>query len=92
MYKIIYMKADYEPWWQFDGWEEKIISTYEYMSKETFEVAFNGILQKFRKQYDNEVSKDNRYYAFWSEDEREFCEACDDDIQIYHGIIIEPLK
>ena len=83
------MKADYEPWWQFEGWEEHIVSTNLYMSKAQFDIGLNEILQKFRKQYVNEVCKDNKYYAFWSEDEREFCEACDDDIQIYHGLIIE---
>ena len=30
MYKIIYMKADFEPWWQFEGWEEHIVSVYSY--------------------------------------------------------------
>ena len=24
MYEVIYMKADYEPWWMFEGWEEMI--------------------------------------------------------------------
>ena len=25
MFEIIYMKADFEPWWAFEGWEEHII-------------------------------------------------------------------
>ena len=83
------MKADYEPWWQFEGWEENIVSTNLYMSKEQFEKGLKEILQSLRMQYSNEICREQKFYAFWSEEEREFCEACDDDIQIYHGLIIE---
>ena len=24
MYEIIYIKADYEPWWMFDDWEQMV--------------------------------------------------------------------
>ncbi|MER1988604.1 MAG: DUF1033 family protein [Solibacillus isronensis] len=88
MYKIIYMKADYEPWWQFDGWEEYIVSTEQYDTEHQFQMALNHLLAQFRNKYEFEAHKNERFYAFWSEDECEFCEACDDDAQIYHGIIV----
>ncbi|MET0960338.1 MAG: DUF1033 family protein, partial [Psychrobacillus psychrotolerans] len=25
MFEVIYMKADYEPWWLFEGWEQHIV-------------------------------------------------------------------
>lgn len=89
MYKIIYIKADYEPWWQFDGWEQHIVSTEAFNCKQQFNAAFIKLLTKFREKYENEVCKHERYFAFWSEEECEFCEACDEDAQIYHGIIIQ---
>ncbi|HEY4623541.1 DUF1033 family protein [Solibacillus sp. FSL R7-0668] len=89
MYKIIYMKADYEPWWQFEGWEAFIVSEQIFETAEQFQEAYEGILENFRQQYDNEATKDERYYAFWSDDECEYCEACDDEAQVYHGIIVE---
>lgn len=88
MYKIIYMKADYEPWWQFEGWEEHIVSIQEFEHEQQFDEALTAKITRFRDTYDNEVLKKERFYAFWSEDESEFCEACDDDAQIYHGIIV----
>ena len=89
MYKIIYIKADYEPWWQFDGWEEHIVSTQDFESEQQFKDAFTQLIGQFRQKYDNEACKRERYFAFWSEEEIQFCEACDEDTQIYHGIIIQ---
>lgn len=89
MYKVIYMKADYEPWWQFEGWESNIVSSTIYDTEEQCLLALNDLLAKFRNHYEHEESKEDKYFAFWSDDESEYCEACDDDIQIYHGIIIE---
>lgn len=89
MYKIIYMKADYEPWWQFDGREACIISTTEYETEDGLDKALHIILENFRQAYDNEQSKNGHYFAFWSEDECEYCEACDEDAQIFHGIIVQ---
>lgn len=91
-YKIIYMKADYEPWWQFDGWQEHIVTTEIYETKETFKAALTKKLQLFRGKYPYEKSKDELYYAFWSDEEREYCVACEDDIQVYHGIVIEEIS
>lgn len=83
------MKADYEPWWKFEGWESNIILTEQYKTEEEFNSGLKHILMKFRKKYEHESCKEDKYYAFWSDEEREFCDACDDDIQIYHGLIIE---
>lgn len=88
MYKIIYMKADYEPWWQFEGWEEHIVCETSFENEQQFQNAFSELVEQFRTRYEHEACKQDRFYAFWSEDETEFCEACDDDAQIYHGIIV----
>ncbi|MGF9978088.1 DUF1033 family protein [Viridibacillus arvi] len=87
MYKIIYMKADYEPWWQFEGWEEHIIEENVFEIKEEAEHYLIKTLQIFKEKYEHDASKKERFWAFWSDDEVGFCEACDEDIQTYHGII-----
>ncbi len=83
MYTIIYMKADFEPW----CWEAFIQTHDTFEAKEQFELALQHKLAHFRSTYDNEAVKEGQYWAFWSEDESFFCEACDDDAQVYHGII-----
>lgn len=89
MYKVIYMKADYEPWWQFEGWESNIVSIYEYQTEQQLNDGLKNIFEKFRAKYEHEASKEDKYYAFWTDEECEYCEACEDDLQIFHGIIIE---
>ncbi|WP_409369511.1 DUF1033 family protein [Lysinibacillus sp. 38-6] len=87
MYTILYMKADYEPWWKFEGWEAFIQTKETFDTKEQFEQALQRKLKQFRLAYEHEASKEGGYWAFWSEDESFYCEACDDDAQVYHGII-----
>lgn len=59
MYKIIYMKADYEPWWQFEGWEEHIIEENVFEIKEEAEYFLIRTLQIFKEKYDHDASKKN---------------------------------
>lgn len=87
MYTILYMKADYEPWWKFEGWEAFIQTNETFATEEQFKLALAQKLEYFRLTYDNEATKEEKYWAFWSEDESFYCEACDDDAQVYHGII-----
>lgn len=91
MYKIIYMKADYEPWWKFDDWETKIVNTYVYETEEEFKEGLDQLLTNFRNRYEHEKFRDNMY-AFWSDDEVEYCESCEEDVQIFHGIIIKKVE
>ncbi|MHA6260876.1 DUF1033 family protein [Sporosarcina sp. CAU 1771] len=88
MFEVIYMKAEYEPWWMFGGWEEKIISRYSFPDFSEAAKCLDELVVNLRKSYKNESEKYNCYYALWSEEEKIFCEACDDDLQIYHGIIL----
>ena len=64
MYTIIYMKADYEPWWKFEGWEAFIQTHDTFEAKEQFELALQHKLAHFRSTYDNEAVKDGQYWAF----------------------------
>ncbi|WP_338062438.1 DUF1033 family protein [Sporosarcina limicola] len=86
---MIYMKADFEPWWMFEGWEEKIQSHHTFDDAKEASVFFENLLSEFREKYDYEAIKKDHYYAFWSECEKFFCEGCDDDLQLYHGIIFK---
>ena len=87
MYKLILMKADYEPWWNFDDIEEKYTEVKHYPSIETYEQEAMGILGNYRLNYKFEKSKEGKYFAFWNEGEVAFCEGCDENLQIYNGII-----
>lgn len=92
MYKIIYIKADFEPWWKFDDWESYIVETYSFNNKEIFEEELEKLLSQFREKFEHEACREQKYFAFWSEEEKEYCESCDEEVQMYHGIIIEKLE
>ena len=87
MYNLILMKADYEPWWQFEDIEEKYIEVMSYPTIELYEQKAVEILTNYRENYEFEKSKEGKYFAFWNKGEVAFCEGCDEDLQIYHGII-----
>lgn len=85
--EIIYMKAGYEPWWMFSGWEETIIEKQVFLTDAEAIAYLESLLTKFRKVYPHEAQQKGSYWAFWTEEEQEFCEACDDDLQTYHGVL-----
>lgn len=89
MYELIVMEADYEPWWQFDGWEEYIIERFQFESEQELEQHLTLLLNVYRSKYPHEECRQNMFYAFWHDDEQFFCDACDDDAQLYHGIIVQ---
>lgn len=88
MFEVIYMKAEFEPWWMFEEWEEMVLSRRSFENIVEAKKHLENMLQNFRTKYDNEAMKKECFYAFWTEDEKSFCEACDNDLQIYHGIIL----
>ncbi|WP_313890777.1 DUF1033 family protein [Psychrobacillus sp.] len=87
MYEIIYMKADYEPWWAFEGWEEYIKEKFTFENEEDALIHLHKMLAEFREKFPKEKAKDDKYWAFWSIKEQCFCDSCDEDLQIYHGLI-----
>lgn len=87
MFEIINMKADFEPWWMFEGWEKDIVSRQSFEDYSEAIAYLEMTLTKMRESHRNEAMKKGCFFAFWSKDEKVFCEACDEDLQIYHGVI-----
>lgn len=96
MNEIIYMKAGYEPWWMFSGWKDTIVEKKIFVNENEARNYLETLLGEFRAKYPNEKSQKGAFWAFWTEDEKEFCDACDDDLQTYHGLLWiqngEPIK
>ncbi|WP_285841637.1 DUF1033 family protein [Psychrobacillus sp. MER TA 171] len=87
MYEVIYMKADYEPWWAFEGWEEFIMEKAEFEHEDQARSFLEKKLTELRGKFPKEEMRNNKYWAFWSVKEQCYCESCEDDLQIFHGII-----
>lgn len=88
MFEVIYMKAEFEPWWMFDEWEETVLTRRSFDNIIDAKSCLEMTLQDLRRKYKLEAMQKDCFFAFWTEDEKVFCEACDDDLQIYHGVIL----
>ncbi|MFD1928296.1 DUF1033 family protein [Sporosarcina siberiensis] len=88
MYEFIYMKAEFEPWWMFEDWEDTIIIRETSMNFNEVQEQLREFVLKLREKHEFEAVKKECFYAFWSSNEQVFCEACDDDLQTYHGLFI----
>ena len=43
MFEVVYMKADFEPWWMFDDWEEMIRSRHSFDDRVLAEIYLRKI-------------------------------------------------
>lgn len=87
-WEVITTKGEAEPWWFFKGWQESIIETRYFKDQSS---ASSYYLQQFaslKTKYQFAKVKKNTLAAFWNEDEYVYCTSCDDDLQLYYGLLI----
>ncbi|MDN7243937.1 DUF1033 family protein [Planococcus shenhongbingii] len=87
MHEIFYLRGFEEPWWQFDGWEKDIVSCKEFDNYEDALIYFNQMKQTLTQDFSFQKSKGEAAIAFWNREEWAFCEDCEEDMQIYHGLL-----
>lgn len=88
MYQVITMLGENEPWWFFDDWQEDIQSIEEFAEFSTALARFEHHFLKSHSSYPEIKTKENYLVAFWHPEEVRFCEDCDEDLQLYHGILL----
>lgn len=86
-WKVVRTSGETEPWWFFSDWEKDISEVKEYRNENEAFDQFLSLVQELRKKYQHSKQKKNTV-AFWNEDEKVFCEDCDDDLQLYHGLLL----
>ncbi|CAM3990430.1 DUF1033 family protein [Lederbergia lenta] len=87
-WKVITTKGESEPWWFFKGWQEAIIESKDFKDQLS---AIEYYLQQFsalQTKYQCVKVKKNTMAAFWNEGEYVFCTSCDDDLQLYYGLLL----
>ncbi|MCG1009150.1 DUF1033 family protein [Salinicoccus sp. ID82-1] len=84
MLSIVILKADYEGWWLFEGWQDNIIRQYSYDSEKDMREAYAEVKQQMGEKFHS--SKDGKYRltAYFNGCELEYCDDCDEDLQIYY--------
>ncbi|MFC3418253.1 DUF1033 family protein [Salinicoccus hispanicus] len=88
MLRIVILKADYEGWWLFEGWQDNIIRQFSYDSEKDMRQAYAELKQQMKEKFHS--SKEGKYSltAFFNGCELEYCEDCDEDLQIYYTPIM----
>lgn len=88
MYQIYLMEGEYEPWWFFDGWKNMIVEEKNFSDFDEATSSYDEFCKKFAQKYPFHKTKQPFLTAFWDEEEAQYCETCEDDIQIYHGVML----
>lgn len=87
-WEVIVTKGDCEPWWFFESWEKDISSIYSFDNKEDAINKYREIFHHFKKSFANSAVKRTSLAAFWNKGEIVYCEHCEDDLQLYNGLLI----
>ncbi|MGE6752524.1 DUF1033 family protein [Rossellomorea sp. NPDC071047] len=87
-WRVMTTKSDAEPWWFFEGWEKDIVQEWTFNNRDEAIERFLEEMRRLRKSYLKSKNKKLHSIAFWDPNEVLFCEACDDDLQVYYGLII----
>jgi hypothetical protein len=86
-WKVVRIKGESEPWWFFPDWQKDISEENEFQTENEAFRQFIILVQEGKHTFDHFKEKKNTV-AFWNEGDKVFCEACDDDLQLYHGLIL----
>jgi hypothetical protein len=96
IWSVILTKSDAEPWWFFDDWKRDIVNEWKYTDKNEAIKKYLDESVRLSMIFPGMKTKKYNSIAFWNENEVVFCEGCDDDLQVYHGIILfeneEPME
>ncbi|KAA1040247.1 DUF1033 family protein [Macrococcus equipercicus] len=87
MFQLKVIRADYEGWWLFEDWPEKVIMTQTFQTAEELAAGYEQQLEAMRQKFPNEIIGKYNIHAFYRNCELEFCEECDEDLQIYYSLI-----
>jgi hypothetical protein len=80
------MKSFDEPWWMLDGWEEDVVSRKQFLSIQEAQGYFDELAKALAETYKLQKSR-GRSIAFWNEGEMAYCSNCEEELQVYHGIL-----
>jgi hypothetical protein len=84
MYQVAIIKADYEGWWLFDDWQNDIDTSYEFQDKDHMITFYHELLEDMKIKFHSYTEGKYGMHAFFNACELEYCEECEDSLQIFH--------
>jgi len=87
-WEVIVTKGENEPWWFFDDWKQDIRQYSLYHAKKEAIHAYWNLYEQLTNKYEYVKVKKTSLAAFWNKGEIAYCTQCEDDLQLYCGLII----
>jgi len=88
MFHIVIIKADYEGWWLFDGWQDDITERYTFQNEVEMKFKYDELINDMKKTYHSFKKGKHEMVAFFNGCDLEYCDDCGEDIQIYYTPIM----
>ncbi|WP_078410399.1 DUF1033 family protein [Priestia abyssalis] len=80
-------KGDCEPWLFLDGWQEEITERLSFHDQDEALRTYAQWIKEYKRSFESVKETNLSLFSFWNEGEMHYCEACDDDLQLFYGIV-----
>lgn len=84
MYQVAVLKADYEGWWLFEGWQEDLTDIKDFDSEDAMIQYYRQLVEEMNADFHSCQKGKYGLFAFFNACELEYCEECEEDLQIYY--------
>ncbi|MBE5662717.1 DUF1033 family protein, partial [Staphylococcus sp. SS21] len=88
MWTVTKIRADYEGWWLFSDWPDNIVEQYEYQTFDDMLAHYQQLINHCKVKFDNYVTGKYNIYAFYNNCDMNYCEDCEEDLQIFYSFIV----
>lgn len=89
MFSINIIKCDYEGWWLFEDWRDNIIVSYAFKSEREMLEFYGRLVLQMKDHFGCYNIGKFQMITFFNTCDREYCEDCDDDLQMYVSPIMQ---
>lgn len=87
-WEVMIMKGECEPWWFFPDWKKDLLATFECSDKSSAFAKYGALYKQFVSRFDHVKIKNTSMAAFWKDGDYVYCDPCDEDLQIYYGLLL----
>ena len=82
------LEFDYEGWWLFSDWTDKIIEQYQFTSYDEMLNYYKNIISKVKIITIIMLLENTIFMRFITIGDLNFCEDCEEDLQIFYSFIV----
>lgn len=80
-------KGDCEPWLFLDGWREEITECLSFDDQNKAIQTYAQWVKEYKRVFESFKETNLSLFSFWNEGDEQYCEACDDYLQVFYGIV-----